>query len=204
MRNHRESPTPRQLIFHVSRRCSLGPLPLARRIWASPTRRAGCTQPPPTWPSSSPSSSATGRLATTRPANPSTRPPSGGECPGRSENRDPCRPPPPRAPWPPCAVPPHAERCSELIMDHHAGRRWLSDRVLVNPSNLNCTECAYYTEWGVPWQILRDHPTHKRSTTAKPPLKYSGWQCITGGYRVASQAICKLSSAPSRGPPPPL
>jgi CubicO group peptidase (beta-lactamase class C family) len=40
-------------------------------------------------------------------------------------------------------------------MDAATVRRWVRDRVQVNPSNLNCSECAYYTEWGVPWQILR-------------------------------------------------
>ena len=34
-------------------------------------------------------------------------------------------------------------------------RRWLTERAYVNPSNLDISRGAYYTEWGIPWQILR-------------------------------------------------
>ena len=40
-------------------------------------------------------------------------------------------------------------------LDSATVRRWLHDRTLVNPSNLDCTNCIYYTEWGAPWQNLR-------------------------------------------------
>ena len=40
-------------------------------------------------------------------------------------------------------------------MDSATVRRWLTERAYVNPSNLDCEHCVYYTEWGVPWQILR-------------------------------------------------
>jgi hypothetical protein len=40
-------------------------------------------------------------------------------------------------------------------LDAATVRRWLGDRVMINPSNLNCTHCMYYTSWGVPWQNLR-------------------------------------------------
>jgi CubicO group peptidase (beta-lactamase class C family) len=40
-------------------------------------------------------------------------------------------------------------------MDSATVRRWLTERAYVNPSDLNCPHCAYYTEWGIPWQNLR-------------------------------------------------
>lgn len=44
---------------------------------------------------------------------------------------------------------------SNQPLDSATVRRWLSDRVLINPSNLNCSDCVLYTDWGVPWQNLR-------------------------------------------------
>ena len=40
-------------------------------------------------------------------------------------------------------------------MDSASVRRWLTDRVKVNPSNLHCSNCIEYTEWGAPWHIMR-------------------------------------------------
>ena len=40
-------------------------------------------------------------------------------------------------------------------MDSATVRRWVGDRVLVNPTDPNCTDCVYYNDWGVPWENLR-------------------------------------------------
>ncbi len=40
-------------------------------------------------------------------------------------------------------------------MDSATVRRWLTERAYLNPSDLDCSHCAYYTDWGIPWQNLR-------------------------------------------------
>ena len=40
-------------------------------------------------------------------------------------------------------------------LDSATTRRWLTDRVLVNPTNLACSNCIEFTEWGAPWHTMR-------------------------------------------------
>jgi hypothetical protein len=40
-------------------------------------------------------------------------------------------------------------------LDSATTQRWLHDRVLVNPANLDCSNCIEFTEWGAPWHIMR-------------------------------------------------
>lgn len=49
-------------------------------------------------------------------------------------------------------------------LDSATVRRWLHDRTLVNPSNLDCSNCIFYTEWGAPWQTLRANIAQMVST----------------------------------------